>query len=216
MGGRLPRGLAVLFALIAVAPACNGGGDAPAPSSTSSTAPGPTTTTTAPCAEGSRTVTREGTRIREFCGPARARVTVGEATFDFAGGTCERHSDWFALNIGLEFVDPGPPDDAEAAFRSFTVLMGKHPLAAEDAVPVAADGVYTSGVLTFSEPPVTYLMNDKTVTLLATRTAGTFSGLGVIGAAPEQTFEVRGLFTCDEEAVPLQRVPELAGSEPTD
>lgn len=186
----------------------------PTTTSTPSALAAGATTTTLPCPVGGRTLTLEGMRVREFCGPARAEVTIGPETLQFTGGECARHPTWFSVNIGVEVVDPEEADAVSApAFRSFTVLMGQHPLASEAAAAAAADGVYTDAVITFAVPGSTYLVDDHTVRLVATRTAGTFSGVGFLDAAPDQPLEVKGAFTCDETVIPMERIPELVEAE---
>lgn len=214
---RLPAaGLLVAAIVLAGLSGCDDQPGEPPPPTTTSTpsAPPAGATTTLPCPAGGRTLTLEGMRVREFCGPARAEVTIGPETLQFAGGECARHPTWFSVNIGVEVVDPQGADAiSDPAFRSFTVLMGQHPLGAEAAAAVATDGVYTDAVITFAVPESTYLVDDETVRLLATRTAGTFSGVGFLDAARDQPLETEGMFTCDETVIPLERIPELMEAE---
>lgn len=139
-----------------------------------------------------------------------AQVTIGEETLRFPAGECARHEDWLAVNLGFEVIDP-EPDDAllDPELRSFTVLMGRHPLAAPDAAPVTADGVYSDALITFAVPGRSYLVDDKTVTLVGTRTAGAFSGIGFLGDGEEAPLDIEGVFTCDATAIPLEAVPGL-------
>lgn len=103
-------------------------GDGAAGETTSSTADAGTTRTTEPsCEEGGRTVERGGLRVHQFCGPARARLTIDEATTDdeetdgdtgtrtveFSGGTCVRGPDRLEVDIGAEVVGSATVEDAD-------------------------------------------------------------------------------------------------------
>lgn len=155
-------------------------------------------------------MTLAGIRLRQFCGPARAEVRVGEETLPFIGGECARHEEWFAVHIGFEVIDVEPGDALlDPDFQSFTLLMGAHPLAAPDAAPVTADGAFTEAVFTFAVPNRTYLVGDKTVILAGTRTAGTFTGTGFLADSTDVPLPVEGTFTCDAAVIPLEQVPAV-------
>ena len=173
----------------------------------------PATTTTRPCERGGRSVKLDGVRVRQFCGPALAEVTVGEELLVFPGGECTTGDEWLSVNIGFEVVDPGELGAlANAEFHSFTVLLGRHPLSATDAAPVTADGVSTEAVVTFAAPGRSFLVSDTTVTVVANRSAGALSGNGFLAQAPEERFPVEGAFTCDATATPLEQVRALVAS----
>ncbi|MBI2170038.1 MAG: hypothetical protein HYU28_11160 [Actinobacteria bacterium] len=181
-----------------------------APPTTTAKATSTSTSTTTPCEPGGRTITLQGVRVRQFCGTAQVEVRVANETVLFRGGECARHEDWLAVNIGFEVIDAIRPEDVEDPdFRSFTLLMGRHPLAGPDATPVAGDGVYTEGLITFAVPGRGVLVEDKTITLAATRTVGTFTGTGFAGDTADQPLEVAGTLTCDAGAIPLEEVPAL-------
>lgn len=210
MGGRAAP-LAVALLVSGLLGACesggNGGGEGDAAAGRE-TAPS-TTSTTQPCRPGGRSMTLQGVRVRQFCGPALAEVTVGEELLVFPGGECARHEDWFALNVGFEVIDPEPGDAVlDPDFRSFTILMGRHPLAGPDADPVTGDGVFTEALVTFAVPGRSYLVEDQTVTLAGTRVTGTFSGAAYLAEAPDAPLPVEGVFTCDAKAIPLEGVPD--------
>lgn len=209
----------VLVALLGlVAAACDSGGETSAPTSSSSstsTTPAPPTTTTVPCGPGGRTIVLEGVEVREFCGPARAEVTMGEdELLAFEGGECSRHEDWLAVNLGVEVIESETGDEvARPRFRSFSLLMGRHPAAPEDAPVIGSDGAYQSGSLTFTEPGTSWLVDDKTITLVGTRTAGTVVGNALTAEGPEEPVEVSAVFTCDEDAIALDEVADLVQTE---
>lgn len=220
--------------------ACNADDDpAGVPASTTATAgetvaPEPsTTTTTEPCDPGGRPKRVEGVRVRRFCGPARARIALGEDTFRFSGGACVRTAEAFELNLGLAVVEPDKPSEAarEAVaprFRSVSILLGRHEAASEDAPPVSEDGTYHEGVITLTVPGTAYLVDDKTVTLIGTRTAGRFGGRALSGedrkqrgpsdptGEPEELpgVEVSGLFTCDRSSISLNEVAARLETDP--
>lgn len=213
------RVVATVAFLGLVASACDSGGETSAPTSSSSsstsTTTAPTTTTTVPCGPGGRTIVLEGVEVREFCGPARAEVTMGEdAVLDFEGGECSRHEEWLSVNLGVEVIEPEAGDEvAQPRFRSFSLLMGRHPAAAEDAPAVGSDGVHQAGSLTFTEPGTSWLVDDKTITLVGTRTAGTIVGNAITAAGSDEPVEVSAVFTCDEEAIALDEVTDLVDTE---
>lgn len=215
MGRRRAAAAAALFLTLGLLAACENddGEPTPAAEETTSTTPAEVTSTTQTCGPGGQSMTLDGVRVRQFCGPALAEATVGEELLVFPGGECARGEDWFSLNIGFEVVDP---DDLEAVadpeFRSFTVLMGRHALAGADAAPVTGDGVSTEAVITFAVPDRSFLASDTTVTLVGNRFAGTFSGNGFLAQAPEERFPVVGAFTCDANVMPLEQVRTLVAS----
>lgn len=168
-----------------------------------------TTTSVAKCESGGRSRTLGGVRVRQFCGPAVAEVRAGEETLKFGSGECARHEDWLALNLGFEIIDSEPGDAfIDPEFRSFTLLMGRHPLAPAEAPPAGADGVFTEAVLTFAVPGQSYILEDKTVTLAGTRMVGTFVGTGFRGTGHEP-IPIMGTFTCDASTIPLEQVQAL-------
>lgn len=213
--GHLRRS-AFAAAIVTVIGACANGGGEPSSTSAPTTSPAAATSTTAPpCEPGGRTTRLAGARVRAFCGPAVAEVRIGTETLRFEGGECARHDDWLSLNIGFEVLDENPGDVLlDPAFTSFTLLMGRHPLAASNAAAVSLDGVYTEGGVTFALPGRSYLLDDKTITLIATRSAGIFAGTGFLGEGRDEELLMEGAFTCDTAAIPIERVPEVAATLP--
>lgn len=213
--GRVVVVLLVLAGLVAAA--CGSGGETSAPTTSSTTSTTvPPTTTTVPCGPGGRTVVLDGVDVREFCGPARAEVTVGEETLAFQDGECSRHDEWLAVNLGVEVITPEAAGEAvEPRFHSFSLLMGRHPAAPEDAAPVDADGVYQSGSLTFTVPGASWLVDDKTITLVGTRSAGTVSGRAITADDDGEPVELSATFTCNHDAIALDDVAGLVETETT-
>lgn len=202
------RVVATVALLGLTAAACDSGGETSAPTA-------PTTTTTVPCGPGGRTIVVDDVDVREFCGPARAEVTMGEDhVLAFEGGECSRHADWLSVNLGVEVIEAEAGDEvAQPRFRSFSLLMGRHPAAPDETPAVGSDGVHQSGSLTFTEPGTSWLVDDKTVTLVATRTAGTVVGNAITAEGSDQPVEVTAVFTCDEEAIALDEVADLVDTE---
>jgi len=200
-------------ALVAVIGACANGGGEPSSASRPTTSHAAASESVPACEPAGRTTRLAGVRVRAFCGPAVAEIRIGTETLRFEGGVCERHDDWLSLNIGFEILDDDPGDvQLDPAFNSFTLLMGRHPLAASDAAAVSLDGVHTEGVVTFALPGRNYLLDDKTITLIGTRSAGLLSGTGFLGEGRDDELLIAGAFTCDSAAIPIERVPEVAAT----
>ncbi len=68
------------------------------------TAASPLRTSRVTCTPGVRSIA--GVPARVFCGPAKASVRVGSATYAFAGGGCLKQPR-FSVNVGTLSFDPG-------------------------------------------------------------------------------------------------------------
>jgi hypothetical protein len=102
-----------------------------------------------------------GVTYRTFCGSAHATLHVGGKTYQFAGGSCDRLSDTFSINIGTITLPPGKPK-----YRYFgsTVFTGH-------------DGTYRNQAVSWQFPNGKHnsLFHAKIV-LRNSRTKGTFAG----------------------------------------
>lgn len=233
------RRLIAALSIGTVAVACGNGDGEDASRTTSTRRAAEAMTSTIPCGPGGRTIELEGVEVREFCGNARATVTLGgeadepagpdaeadtgEAaappdaemgageTLEFVGGECSRHAAWLAVNLGVEILESGEAasEVTDPRFRSFSLLVGRHPGAPEQAPEVSADGNYQDGVITFSVPGASWAVDDMTITLVATRTAGLFTGMALPSRGSRELVPVRGVFTCDHETVALEEVTDL-------
>ena len=119
--------LSLLFVAFA---ACGGGGEEKA----TQTATKPTGATATQAAAG----TPSGPT---FSGNATATVNVGDQSFTFKNGKCDKANDdtWLAVNIG----QPSSDD-------YFGLLVGSNPSAPQGARPVSGGGVFTDGEIILS------------------------------------------------------------------
>lgn len=143
-------------------------------------------------------------------------ATVGETTFEFREGECAARGSWFEVHIGLEVLEAAAAEPRPPRFLSFSMLLGRHPLAAADTTPVTGDGNYNEGVLTFTVPGAAYVVGDKTVTLAGGMTRGRFTGLALKTGEAEPV-PVSGRFACTAAAarrLERGRQPGPGGTEP--
>jgi hypothetical protein len=76
------------------------------------------------CTAGVRTT--GGVTDRTFCGPARATVHIGRATYVFSGGSCSTTGGAFAINIGTITLPPGKPKYRHFGSTVFTTHDGTY------------------------------------------------------------------------------------------
>jgi len=167
--------MAVLPLLFVTSAACGGdGGEKATQTPTNATAVAPTQV--AP-----------GTPVTPtFPGPATASVTVGEKTFTFKDGRCDKGPDdaWLAVNIGQAGGD-----------EYFGLVVG-NPAGEEGLRPAKGGGVFTDGeiVLGGTQGGSSFTMagaeGDK-VTVAADLKSGEFEGTTIIGKQP-----ISGSFKC--------------------
>ena len=126
----------------------------------------------------------------EFSGSATATVTVGDQSFTFENGRCDKGPDdaWLAVNIGQA-----------GGGEYFGLLVGANPSAPQGARPVTGGGVFTDGeiALTVEQGGSSFLMGGTSaaaagnrVTLAADLKSGEFSGATLQGEP------ISGSFTC--------------------
>lgn len=207
----LGRVVGLTAALVVLAGCAAPGRPGAGPAATASTT-GTVTTTTAPgaCPAGGTTRVVDGQRVREFCGPGRAVVEVGGRVVPYPGGECDRGGDFLVANFGTQVIDTNPGGPGGGAgppspFASLSVLVGRYPGAASSATPATADGAYGDATITFTIPGTAYALLDKTLTLAANRTAGSFTGTAFQAGNTDQRVAVRGTFNCVGAAPPLDQ-----------
>jgi hypothetical protein len=167
----------VVLSLLFVALTACGGDDETTPSgegtSTPATPTGATPTqaaTAAPTAAG-------------FSGSATATVVVGDQTFEFKDGRCDKASDeaWLAVNIGRPGSD------------YFGLLVGAHPGAGPDVKPAEGGGEFTDGILvTAAQGDSTFTMapaEGNKITLAPDLESGEFAGTTIDGQQMSGSFE---------------------------
>lgn len=167
--------------------------------------------TTTSCPADGRTRVEDGVRVRVFCGPARARVTIGDHTLAFSDGRCSRHRAWVELTLGSVVIAPNRPRALlQPKRRTFSLVVGADPLVASDATPAPDDGTYDEGVISFAVPGRGYVVDDPTVVLIGSRTGGAFTGTIRTGDQHDAAngTKVRGLFSCDTHALTLDAVDQ--------
>lgn len=152
-------------------------------------------------AEGQRckpgVTTIKGFQARVFCGPASVKGTVNGKPFAISGGLCERHPQYFVVNIGTVVLGVGR---STPKLPYFGLLMGKSPAASASDPVVAKDGVYRKGLITITTPKLQADLHDETdlkITLTHGRRAGTFSGTKPGSTLFKQpAIKIKGSFTC--------------------
>ena len=127
------------------------------------------------CTPGVRSIA--GVPARVFCGPAKASVKVGSATYAFAGGGCLKQPR-FSVNVGTLSFDPG----AKVSYFGLSL-------------PRARAGRYTGKQVTLSVTAGTHHIAltsrpGTTVLLRPGLHSGTFAGSDVLGNT------VTGSFSC--------------------
>jgi hypothetical protein len=119
-----------------------------------------------------------------FSGSATATVVVGDQTFAFKDGRCDKASDeaWLAINIG----QPTGSD-------YFGLLVGAHPGAGPDVKHAEGGGEFTEGILvTANQGGSTFTMapaEGNTITLEADLGSGEFGGTTIEGEPISGSFE---------------------------
>ena len=139
------------------------------------------------CTAGMTTI--GGQPYRVFCGPAKATVKVGGKTLSFTGGTCDRSSGTFTINVGAVYLGA---TSGKPARSYFGITAGNVPGGSVIGDrPVTGDGTYRNVSVAFNVGGARYLVLRAAVTLKHGRTAGSFTGplFGKTGTAA-------GVFTC--------------------
>jgi hypothetical protein len=127
-----------------------------------------------------------GARALVFCGPAKAKVTVGTTKLAFVQGSCERRQNYLRVDIGTRILGK----TAQPKPDYFQLVIGKTPGSAE--LPVSKDGTYGRALITVIKGGTEYLPDTSRgkVTLKLKRTRGTFTAKTADGQA------VSGSFSC--------------------
>jgi hypothetical protein len=123
-----------------------------------------------------------GSEARTFCGPARATVHLPSRNVTLSGGSCERNSRNFTINIGtivLSSAAKRPPN-------YFGLAVGK-PAGSKAA---GHDGTYTDdAAIAWVISNKHYAVLNSTVVLKHGRTRGSFSGTLLSGGPVSGTFQ---------------------------
>ena len=139
------------------------------------TAASPLHTGNSTCSPSVRSIA--GAPARVFCGPAKASVKVGSATYAFAGGACLKRPR-FSVNVGTLSFDPG----AKAPYFGLSL-------------PRARAGTYTGKqvTLSFTAGAQHIALATRAATRVVLRAglrSGTFAGSDLLGKT------VSGSFSC--------------------
>ena len=118
---------------------------------------------------------------RTFCGKAKSTVTLPGKKVTLQGGSCQRNSQHFTINIGtvvLSSTAPHPPD-------YFGLTVGK-PAGSQAA---GKDGTYVDdAAIAFVINHKRYAVINPTVVLKDGRTRGSFTGTLLSGGPVSGTF----------------------------
>ncbi|HVP75399.1 MAG TPA: hypothetical protein VMS63_05195 [Gaiellaceae bacterium] len=124
-----------------------------------------------------------GVQKRTFCGPAKAVVKVGGATFALAQGECTKTSKYLTVNIGALYI--GQTTKPKPDYLGLDV--GQIP--GSTSPPAGRDGTYTSGVVfSVNHGGKGYAVLAATVKLQGNRSHGTVSGKTLTGQPLTATF----------------------------
>jgi hypothetical protein len=113
-------------------------------------------------------------KVKVFCGPARATVRFGRATYVYGGrtyafrnGRCVKTARTLYINVGVQWL---PYPSTELPRTRFFGLI----------IDATRDGTYHPGsslILSFTGPGFAFFLNAGTLHLTANRSRGSFSGL---------------------------------------
>ena len=124
-----------------------------------------------------------GGQARTFCGKASAKVSVPGVTATIKGGSCQKTSKYFTINIGTIVLTGNPPKRPDY----FGITVGRTPLGGGGA-PAGHDGTYTGGAVAFVIKNKRSALMNAVVKLAGNRTKGSFSGALFGGGTASGTF----------------------------
>jgi hypothetical protein len=120
---------------------------------------------------------------RTFCGKASAHVSLPGQTETIKGGSCQKTTKYFTINIGTIVLTGNAPNRP----NYFGITVGRTPLGGGGS-PAGHDGTYTGGAVAFVIKHKRYAVRDAVVTLAGNRTKGSFSGTLFSGGQASGTF----------------------------
>jgi hypothetical protein len=125
-----------------------------------------------------------GAPARVFCGPATAKLRLGDRTLAFHNGSCDRTSNYLTVNLGEIVL--GTPSKPKPQYFGLTV--GRLPFGGK---PAARDGVYAGAAISAVHSARSIALGRAHVSLAGGRTHGTFTGQ-LVGSGKSVT----GSFEC--------------------
>jgi hypothetical protein len=139
----------------------------------------PTTSSAASAACVPGTTTVAGKKAMRFCGPAKAKATLGTKTFAFSGGECSVAGVYFTVNIGTILIH-----------RTAHSKPGPSPYFGVTVTP-SGPGVHLGQVLSWTSGGKGYSLLGTKITLADGLKSGSFTGRSLDGK------KVKGTFTCE-------------------
>lgn len=118
---------------------------------------------------------------RTFCGPASVHIALAGKSATIKMGKCQKTSQYFTINIGTAVLGSAPNKPPY-----FGITVGRVP--GGGGVRAGKDGTYSGGVVSFVINPKSYALTNTTVTLIGSRTKGSFSGTIFGGGQASGTF----------------------------